>query len=182
MGSDLITMRRLLFLAILAALVFVAAPAMPGDGGRTIDGRVSSVTDGDTLRVRASEGDRREYRVRLIGIDTPETNRPNTPVECGARAASAFMARLASRRRVVLRTDPSQDAFDRYGRLLAYVTIRGDRRTAEEHILEAGWAEVYVYDGVPFERVRRFRAAQRRARAADRGVWGRCGGDFHRPA
>lgn len=173
-------MRRLLALAILAALA-AAAPAVDGAGGETIDGRVTSVTDGDTLRVRAADGARREYRVRLIGIDTPETSRPNTPVECGARSASAFMARRAARRRVVLRTDPTQDTYDRYDRLLAHATVRGDRRTLQEHILEAGWAEVYVYDGVPFEHVRRFRAAERRARAAGRGVWGRCDGDFHRP-
>ena len=36
-----------------------------------------------------------------------------------------------------------------------------------------------VYDRKPFQRVSRFRAAERSAREAGRGVWGRCGGDFH---
>jgi endonuclease YncB( thermonuclease family) len=46
----------------------------------------------------------------------------------------------------------------------------------------AGWAKVYVYGGVPFQRARAYRASSRRARRERRGVFGRCGGNFHRPA
>jgi hypothetical protein len=82
---------------------------------------------------------------------------------------------------VVLRTDPTQDAFDRYDRLLAYATRR-DGKQLQIAQLRAGWAEVYVYAGKPFRRVRAFRRAQRSAREAGRSVWGECAGDFHRPA
>jgi Staphylococcal nuclease homologue len=85
--------------------------------------RVIEAVDGDTLKVRL----RRNHSVidvRLIGIDTPETRRPGTPIECGGPQASASMHRLADRRRVTLVTDPSQDRFDRYGRLLAYAIRR----------------------------------------------------------
>ena len=47
-------------------------------------------------------------------------------------------------------------------------------------MIRAGWGErLYVYNGVPFQRVRAFRRAQAQARTASRGVWQRCGGDFH---
>ncbi len=83
-------------------------------------------------------------------------------------------------RKVTLRTDPTQDTFDRYGRLLAYVNTRSGADLAARQ-LRAGWARVYVYES-PFQRVARFRTAQRHARDADRGVWGACDGDFHTPA
>ncbi len=163
-----------------------------------IDAKITAVVDGDTVKVRAYGAKRKRYTVRLIGIDTPETNRPGVPVECGGRQAGSNMYRLAYRtasdedgdglldhgakgRRVVLRTDPTQDTFDRYGRLLAYVTASG-KGSLQKRQLRAGWAEVYVYGGKPFRQVRAFRTAQRSARHADRGVWGECDGDFHRPA
>jgi endonuclease YncB( thermonuclease family) len=137
------------------------------------------VIDGDTIRVRSLEATRRRrHTVRLIGIDTPEVY---GGVECGGRKASANLKRLATGRRVLLRTDPSQDTFDRYDRLLAYAKLRGGPDTAMAQ-LRAGWAKVYVYGGRPFRWVRAFRRAQRSARRAERGVWGRCGGRFHRPA
>jgi micrococcal nuclease len=188
-------MRRLLTLVLATAAVLAAvASGLPrGDSPERLQGRVTAVVDGDTLHVRA-DGER--HTVRLIGIDTPESKRPGTPVECGALAAAAHMLRLAFTRprdtdgdglvdaeggrglRVTLRTDPTQDTHDRYGRLLAYVTPeRG--RTLQERMLRAGWATTYVFER-PFRAVGSFRAAERGARRADRGVWGRCGGDFHR--
>jgi endonuclease YncB( thermonuclease family) len=151
----------------------------PRRRAQRIRARVTSVIDGDTIRVRALERTRRRrYTVRLVGIDTPEVF---GGVECGGRRASAHLKRLATGRRVLLRTDPTQDSFDRYDRLLAYVKLRGGRDAALSQ-LRAGWARVYVYGGRPFRRVREFRRAQRSARSARRGVWGRCGGRFHRPA
>jgi endonuclease YncB( thermonuclease family) len=154
----------------------------PRRKAQTIRGRVTDVIDGDTIRVRPLEETRRSsYTVRLIGIDTPETKRPGTPVECGGPEASANLERIAEGRRVRLRTDPSQDTFDRYDRLLAYAELRGGPDAAIAQ-LRAGWAQVYVYGGKRFKRVRAFRRAQRSARVAERGVWGKCDGNFHSPA
>src|SRR6266566_6691496 len=84
-----------------------------------LSARVVRDVDGDTLV--ASAGGRSFY-VRLLGIDTPETHRPGTPVECGGLDASASMARLVRPGdRVTLEPDPTQDRVDRYGRMLAYV-------------------------------------------------------------
>jgi micrococcal nuclease len=148
-----------------------AAPTEPAQG-REVE--VVRVIDGDTIKVSGGE------TVRLVGIDSPESKRPNTPVECGAkRAASALRALLAGKT-VLLRPDPTQDATDRYGRTLAYVDIGS--RDAGEVMVRTGWAKPYVYRGIPFDRVREYRAAEAAARASRAGVHGACAGDFHRAA
>jgi micrococcal nuclease len=175
-----------------------AAGRLPGAGGERLErARVTHVRDGDTIEVRAGGADR---VVRLIGIDTPESVRPGTPVECGSLEAKDLMLRLmftrprdtdgdglADRdggrgRRLVLEGDRTQDDTDRYGRILRYVRLRRARRTLEERILAAGWAAVYVYADRRFARFDAFVAAARAAKRARRGVYARCGGDFHRPA
>jgi hypothetical protein len=75
-------------------------------------GRVTSVVDGDTIDVRKPGGG--SERIRVLGIDTPEVY---GGVECGGRAASSLMKRLA-RGKVSVKTDPKQAKRDRYGRLL----------------------------------------------------------------
>ncbi len=176
---------RLLVAAVVAvAVAGCAEPASLGGDARVrrIEARVTAVTDGDTLRARAT-GSGRSYDVRLIGIDTPETRRPGTPVECGGPEASANMERLALADgrgvAVTLTTDASQDTRDRYGRLLAHVTRADDVDLARAQ-LRAGWGEVYVYERA-FARLERFESAERAARAERLGVWGACAGDFHRP-
>lgn len=141
--------------------------------------RVLRVTDGDTLKVRLSGG--RTVDVRLIGIDTPETRKPGTAVECGGPEATARMKKLAFSngvgRVVKLRSDPTQDRVDRYGRVLAYVG--GGGVDFGHTMILSGWAKTYVYER-DFQRVAKYRTAQRSARSAKRGVWRKCGGNFHR--
>jgi micrococcal nuclease len=67
---------------------------------------VIEAVDGDTLKVDVRGGG--ETDVRLIGIDTPETHRPGTPIECGGPAASRLMHRMADGQGVTLVTDSSQ--------------------------------------------------------------------------
>jgi micrococcal nuclease len=81
--------------------------------------------------------------------------------------------------RVELQPDPGQDRLDRYGRLLAYVWL-ADGRLLEDEQLRAGWATTYVYRGKPVHLFGRLSASERVARQARRGVWGKCGGNFHR--
>jgi micrococcal nuclease len=182
--------RRLVVILVLVLAGCGGLAAMQEQGqGDELRGRVVDVVDGDTLKVRLGG---EVETVRLLGIDTPETRRPGAPVECGGPEATSEMLALAfSRPRdrdgdglfdgeggrgidVTVRTDPTQDERDRFDRLLAYIEPSLQRR-----MLESGWAEVYVYERNPFQRVARFRAAERAARQAGRGVWGRCGGNFH---
>jgi micrococcal nuclease len=140
--------------AVRKLLLTVAIIVLAALGGRAVldppeDGRVTRVVDGDTLHVQVDGSDE---TVRLLGIDTPELN----PMQCGARAATRLLTRLAEGRHVELVTDPTQDHRDRYGRLLAYVD-RGDLDLGEA-MLRRGWARVYVFDR-PFERLNRYRVA-----------------------
>jgi micrococcal nuclease len=169
----------------------------PPKRSQTIKARITSVVDGDTIKVRASGAKRAFYTVRLLGIDTPETKRPGVAVECGGKRASGNMLKLAftapedtdgddildaeggDGRRVTLRTDPTQDTFDRYYRLLAYATTANGVDLSRQ--IADGWANVYVFDR-PFQQVARFRQAELRAKNAARGTWRLCGGNFHKPA
>ena len=136
-------------------------PATYAQGGR---GTVTRVIDGDTIAVGRET-------IRLIGIDTPESMTPGTPVECGANAASRWMKRFATGKRVRYQTDETQDTRDRYGRLLAYVYL-ADGPQLQRSILRAGWAGVYVYNGKPFQQVGSFRTrpARRSTPGAARGA------------
>lgn len=173
-------------------------PNSPQNRRQTIKSRITQVIDGDTVRVRPLENTRRKsYLVRMIGIDTPETRKPGTPVECGGKEATDSMFELGftaprdsdgdglyDRRGgrghlVKLITDPTQGLFDSRGRLLAYVQRTG--RTLQGIQLKRGWAKVYVFRK-RFKLLSAFRRIQRGARAADRGVFGMCGGRFHRQA
>ena len=87
---------------------------------------VTRVVDGDTIKVA-----RRRRAARpsaLVGIDTPESRRPQTPVECGAKQAAVGAAPACSTATSCCVRDPTQDAVDRYGRTLAYVDVDAPRR------------------------------------------------------
>jgi micrococcal nuclease len=91
-----------------------------GEQTLSSSGRVVRVIDGDTVQVKLGDVTK---TVRYIGVDTPESVKPNTPVQCFAKQASAFNRRLVEGRRVRLRY--GRERFDRYGRLLAYVYLAG---------------------------------------------------------
>ena len=122
---------------------------------------VVRVVDGDTILFAP------HTVVRLIGVDTPETVRPNFPVEPFGPEATAFTRRFLAGGTARLSFD--RERVDRFGRFLAYVWV-GERMLNEE-LLRAGlarWEPNYNYSG---EIKRRFRAAQQQARTADRGIW-----------
>jgi micrococcal nuclease len=142
-----------------------AGPAAPA--GAT----VVRVVDGDTAILRIGGDDR---RVRLLGVDAPESATPDRPVECFGPESAAAARRLMPRGAAVrVATDPSQGAEDRFGRLLGEVTVAGDDATVNVALVRLGAAEVFRGDG----RGRlqpALRAAEREARAAGRGLWGAC--------
>ena len=133
--------------------------------------RVIEVIDGDTIRVNVKNHVR---DVRLIGIDTPEVY---GGAECGGSQASESMKRMLDPGdRVRLISDPTQDNKDRYRRLLRYVETGGKDLNRKQ--VRRGWAHVYVYAGVPFRRVEKYRSAQSDAKQHGRGAWGLCNGHF----
>jgi micrococcal nuclease len=137
---------------------------------------VSRVIDGDTIEVEIVEvvpgpgaGDTslgQTYDVRFLGIDTPESVRPGTPVECFGRESSAATKALLEGQEVRLVKDVEEH--DRYDRLLRYVYI-GDEM-ANARLVINGYAAVYTYP----PNVRHadlFVELQREAREGDRGLW-----------
>jgi micrococcal nuclease len=138
--------------------------ARSAGAGRSV--RVTAVVDGDTIDV--AWAGRRE-RVRLLGVDTPETVDPRRPVGCYGPEASAFTHRRLQGRTVRLRFDRQRR--DRYGRLLAYVEVDG--RRFNDELLTGGYARVLVIP--PNGRHGRAMLDEElAARSAERGLWGAC--------
>lgn len=123
--------------------------------------RVERVVDGDTIIVGGVG------RVRLIGVDTPESVDPRRPVEFFGKEASAFTTRLVEGKRVRLAFD--WERTDRYGRTLAYVYLP-DGTFVNAEIIRRGYG--HAYTRFPFKYLERFRQFEREARAAGRGLWG----------
>ena len=165
----------------LALFVFLAAAGLGaldgllgGGGARirpdaTVDATVTRIVDGDTVRVRI--GNRAET-VRYIGMDTPETVKPHTPVQCFGKAASAANRRLVDGQRVRLRLD--SEPRDRYGRLLAYVYRRRDGLFVNAALVRDGFATLLT---IPpnVRHAGALRSLERRAQRQRRGLWGACG-------
>jgi micrococcal nuclease len=142
------------------------------------DGRaaVVRVIDGDTIVVHIGG---RDENVRILGIDTPETHKPNTPVECFGPEASDRMTALLPRGTTV-RLVRDVEARDRYGRLLAYVYRDSDGLFIDLTMVSEGYAGPLA---IPPNLAHRtdLDAAAAAAQAAKRGLWQACGGN-HVPA
>jgi micrococcal nuclease len=123
--------------------------------------------DGDTIVVRLGGQDR---RLRYIGMDTPESVKPGSPVEWLGREASRANAGLVEGRTVTLERDVSET--DQYDRLLRYVwLVDGDRWTLVNlELVRQGYAQVET-DPPDVRYADRFVAAQRIARDAGLGLW-----------
>jgi micrococcal nuclease len=146
-------------------------PAPEAEASRHLTGRVVRAVDGDTLEVALDDGP--TETVRLIGVDTPETVKPDTPVQCFGPRASAFEHRTAEGRRVRLLT--GVEPRDYYGRLLAYVWIDGRRRDRflEAELLRRGLARTLTFH--PNDRfARRFEGIAQKAARSGIGLWNAC--------
>jgi micrococcal nuclease len=139
------------------------------------DATVVYVTDGDTVILRIGNG---KESTRLIGIDTPETKKPNTPVECFGKRSSAAMASL-----LPIGTDVhierDVEERDRYGRLLAYVFRSADGLFVNQEMVRTGMAvPLSIAPNVTY--ADRFAEAGVAARVHNVGLWSACDGG-HEP-
>lgn len=128
--------------------------------------KVTRVVDGDTLVVNINGIDE---KVRLIGINTPETVDTRKPVECFGKEASTKMKDLADGENVRLESDPTQDTRDIYGRLLEYVYLE-DGQMLNRKMIADGYAYEYTYM-TPYKYQKEFRDVQTLARVSARGLW-----------
>lgn len=129
---------------------------------------VNHFVDGDTIAVNMNG---KAEKVRFIGVDTPETHKPNTPVQCYGPAAAAFTQNTIGKNKVRLESDPLSTDRDRYGRLLRYVYLP-DGALVNEKLIQGGYGFYYPY--FPFSKSKQFAADEQAAIAARAGLWANC--------
>jgi micrococcal nuclease len=155
-------------LLLLAALVLLRPWEELGrdEGPASAWAYVSRVVDGDTVEVQL---DGEEEDVRYIGVDTPETVKPETPVQCFGPQASDFNHRLVEHQRV--RLVFGAERRDVYGRLLAYVYLDG--RFVNAELIRLGLARTLTIP--PNDRfAARLKRLEIAAARAGRGLWSAC--------
>lgn len=164
-------------MSYLARLLSLAASVivLVGCASETVDlppganAVVERVVDGDTIDVSI---DGRSETVRLIGIDTPETKKPDTPVECFGPEASARLAELLPPGTPV-RLERDIDSRDKYRRLLAYVHREPDDLFVNAVLIDEGLARPYPFEpNTTF--ADQFATAADLARANGVGLWSAC--------
>ncbi len=145
------------------------------------DYKITKITDGDTLKIKrldgeTIEGKNKEITVRLIGINTPETVDPRKPVECFGKEASNYMKDIADGKIAAIELDNSQDKFDQYNRLLAYVYVKdsgvypNNVVFLNEKMIKDGYAYEYTYN-VPYKYQKEFKDLQYVAKNEYKGLW-----------
>lgn len=133
---------------------------------------VTRVVDGDTVDVSI---DGKVERIRIIGINTPETVDPRKTVECFGVEASSQAKTLLSGKSVRLEIDSSQGERDKYGRLLRYIFLE-DRTNFGLKMIQDGYAYEYTYD-LPYKYQAEYKNAQKEAEKNKTGLWGnKCNG------
>ncbi len=165
-------MRRLLVvLLLITACRGAERPGVPASTTAPLvpNATIRRVVDGDTV---VADIDGTEERVRLIGIDTPETKKPDTPVQCFGPEASDFTKSLLPKGTPVLLVRDIE-ARDKYDRLLAYVYRTSDGLFVNLDIMRQGFARLLT---IPpnVAHVDEFVAAAKAARKENLGLWGGC--------
>lgn len=130
--------------------------------------RVTEVHDGDTVSVDMNG---HIERVRMIGVDTPETHHPSKPVQCYGPEASDYTKKLLGGAAVRLEADPTNQNRDRYDRLLRYV-YTDQNMLVNKALIEQGYG--FAYLSFPFQKSNEFAQAEQVARDNKLGLWSTC--------
>jgi micrococcal nuclease len=164
--------RMLLCIAVLATACRPGSPpAANATTAMDVNATMISVVDGDTIDVNIA-GHRE--RVRLIGIDTPETKKPNTPVQCYGPEATKFTKSMLAED-ALLHLERDVVARDDYGRMLAYVYLATDATFVNMAIVRQGFARVLTIRPNAAH-ADEFAAAAGAAQADNIGLWAKCTG------
>lgn len=149
-----------------SAPVAAAVAAATGNLPAGVDMTVRRVIDGDTIQINGGE------RIRLIGVNTPETKAPDQPVGCFGEEASRFTASLLPPGTPV-RLVGDVEQRDRYGRLLAYVYRRSDGLFVNAELLRRGFGQLMT---IPpnVAHTDEFATIARQAREGSQGLWAAC--------
>lgn len=166
---------RLILLIIILLAVVASQSGWLKNGGRTLEQNqpglysIKYYVDGDTIAVDMNGN---TEIIRFIGVDTPETHRPNTPIQCyGPNAAAYTKSQISRFGKVRLQAEPLDTNRDRYGRLLRYVYLP-DGTLLDEQLIQKGYG--FAYLSFPFSKKDQFAADQTAAQQAKLGLWGAC--------
>lgn len=129
---------------------------------------VAEVYDGDTIAVNMAG---KIEKIRLIGVDTPETKDPRKPVQCYGPEASVYSHSKLDHAKVRLLSDPLSTNRDRYDRLLRYVYLE-DGTFYNQELLETGNARAYI--GFPFSKYDSFVKTSAISQENMMGLWNLC--------
>lgn len=154
--------RIVMYLFALALLLPACSASNQPQANGQMEATVKRVVDGDTFELENGE------KVRMIGMDTPETVKPNHPVEPYGKEASNFTKELLTGQNVTLKFDV--EPYDKYKRLLAYVYL-SDGTFVNEKLVRDGYARIMT---IPpnVAKADLFLEAEREAREQNRGLWG----------
>ena len=158
-------------LAANQAGLFNQSTGQAGDDFPRYDGKTFRVTrsvDGDTFHIGAPDAKSASTPIRLWGVDTPETKKPNFPVQHFGPEASQFTRNLTFGKDVRIQLAPHQDSRDRYTRLLAYVFLP-DGRMLNRVLVEQGYAYADPRFKHPYKA--EFKAAMDQAKRKKIGLW-----------
>lgn len=141
-------------------VLFFLLTSCATSSGNTLYYPVVRVVDGDTIVLREIG------KVRLIGVNTPETKDPRRPVQYFGKEASAFLTKLLNGKKVRLEYD--QQRKDKFQRTLAYVYLE-DQTLINAKIIEDGYG--FAFTRYPFQKMESFRALEKKAQESKRGLW-----------
>ena len=126
--------------------------------------KLTKCTDGDTAHFMI---DGQDTTVRFLAIDTPETKKPNTPVQPYGKEASRYTCDALSSAKEI-RLEYEKEKTDKYGRNLAWVFV--DDKLLQEQLIRKGYAKVaYLYDEYTY--TDRLQKAEKEAKAQELGLW-----------
>ena len=140
---------------------------------REYHARVIEVTDGDTIKVKMGIIWTVVEKIRLVGLDTPETKAPGIGVQCFGPEASAKSKELLHGKVVRLESDSALENRDKYNRLLRYVHRYGDKLSINEELIKNGFGREATYDK-KYKYQKDFRASEDSAYDKKLGLWGEC--------
>jgi micrococcal nuclease len=129
---------------------------------------VLEVVDGDTLDIDIPDGEHFDTRIRLIGVDTPETKHPTVGLMYYGPEATAFTRRLALGKKVTVFLDTAGDQRGRYGRLLAYIQLP-DKKVLNAEIIKNGFG--YAYLSYPHSEFSTYQMLMQQAMENKAGLW-----------
>lgn len=166
--ASLASLILVLILTIITSLISKENPASVLSVSQPGLYRVTEVFDGDTISVDMNG---KREKIRMIGVDTPETHDPRKAVQCFGQRASEFTTKLLLGKEIRLEADPTNQNRDRYDRLLRYVYLP-DGTLVNAAIISRGYG--FAYTSFPFQKIDEFKELQRDAQEQNLGLWSDC--------